>query len=96
MGNRVYVGNLSFDTTRESLEAAFSAVGQVSEISMPTDRESGRLRGFAFVTMGSAQDASGAIAQLNGSTLDGRALRVDEARERSAGGGRRDGGRDRF
>jgi cold-inducible RNA-binding protein len=101
MGNRVYVGNLSYDTTRESLEAAFSAVGQVREISMPTDRESGRLRGFAFVTMGSAQDANAVIAQLNGSMLDGRALKVNEAQERPAGGGGgggggRGGGRDRY
>jgi RNA recognition motif-containing protein len=87
MGNRVYVGNLSYDTTRESLEAAFSAVGQVNEISMLTDRESGRLRGFAFVTMGSAQDANAVISQLNGSMLDGRALKVNEAQERTGGGG---------
>ena len=96
MGNRVYVGNLSYDTTRESLETAFSAVGQVREISMPTDRESGRMRGFAFVTMGSAQDANAAIAQLNGTMLDGRALKVNEAQERPAGGGGRGGGRDRY
>ena len=96
MGNRVYVGNLSYDTTRESLETAFSAVGQVREISMPTDRESGRMRGFAFVTMGSAQDANAAIAQLNGTMLDGRTLKVNEAQERPAGGGGRGGGRDRY
>jgi cold-inducible RNA-binding protein len=96
MGNRVYVGNLSYDTTRESLETAFSALGKVSEISMPTDRESGRLRGFAFVTMGSAQDANAVIAQLNGSMLDGRALKVNEAQERPTGGGGRSGGRDRY
>ena len=96
MGNRVYVGNLSYDTTRESLETAFSALGKVSEIAIPTDRETGRMRGFAFVTMGSAQDANAAIAQLNGSMLDGRALKVNEAQERSAGGGGRSGGRDRY
>ncbi|MBI4700124.1 MAG: RNA-binding protein [Deltaproteobacteria bacterium] len=93
MGNRVYVGNLSYDTTRESLEAAFSAIGQVREISIPTDRESGRMRGFAFVTMGSAQDANAVITQLNGSMLDGRALKVNEAQERPAGGGGGGGGR---
>ena len=96
MGNRVYVGNLSYDTTRESLETAFSAVGQVREIAMPTDRETGRMRGFAFVTMGTAQDANAAIAQLNGSMLDGRALKVNEAQERPTGGGGRGGGRDRY
>src|SRR4051812_31930684 len=87
MGNRLYVGNLSFGTTRETLEAAFSAVGEVREISMPTDRETGQPRGFAFVTMGTAQAASGAISQLNGTMLDGRSLKVNEARERPAGGG---------
>jgi RNA recognition motif-containing protein len=96
MGNRVYVGNLSYDTTRESIETAFAAVGQVGEITIPTDRETGRTRGFAFVTMGSAQDANAAIEQLNGSMLDGRALRVNEARERSAGGGGRSGGRGQY
>jgi cold-inducible RNA-binding protein len=87
MGNRLYVGNLSYSTTRESLEAAFASAGEVREISMPTDRETGQLRGFAFVTMGSAQDANSAIAQLNGMMLDGRSLKVNEAQERPAGGG---------
>ena len=100
MGNRLYVGNLSYNTTQEALEAAFVAVGEVREISMPTDRETGRFRGFAFVTMGSAQEANSAIAQLNGVMLDGRSLKVNEAQERSAGGGggggRGGGGRDRY
>ncbi|WP_437947121.1 RNA-binding protein [Sorangium sp. So ce296] len=87
MGNRLYVGNLSYNTTRESLESAFSGSGEVREISMPTDRETGQMRGFAFVTMGSAQDANSAISQLNGLMLDGRALKVNEAQERPAGGG---------
>ncbi len=88
MGNRLYVGNLSYNTSRESLEAAFASAGDVREIAMPTDRETGQMRGFAFVTMGSAQDANSAIAQLNGMMLDGRALKVNEAQERPAGGGR--------
>ena len=87
MGNRLYVGNLSFNTSRESLEAAFAAAGEVREITMPTDRETGQPRGFAFVTMGSAQAANSAISQLNGSMLDGRALKVNEAQERPQGGG---------
>jgi RNA recognition motif-containing protein len=87
MSNRLYVGNLSYNTTRESLEAAFASAGAVREIAMPTDRETGQLRGFAFVTMGSAQDANSAIAQLNGMMLDGRSLKVNEAQERSFGGG---------
>ncbi len=97
MGNRLYVGNLSYNTTRESLEAAFAAAGEVREISMPTDRETGQPRGFAFVTMGSAQAANSAISQLNGSMLDGRPLKVNEAqelppRECGGGGGYRCGG----
>ena len=109
MGNRLYVGNLSFSTSRESVEAAFAAVGSVSEVAMPTDRETGQPRGFAFVTMGSAQEANDAIARLNGLMLDGRPLRVNEAQERppggggggfggggGGGGGRGGGGRDRF
>src|SRR3984957_16248200 len=92
MGNRLYVGNLSFSTTRESVEAAFAAVGEVREVSMPTDRETGQPRGFAFVTMGSAQAATNAISQLNGAMLDGRALKVNEAQERTQGGGGGGGG----
>jgi cold-inducible RNA-binding protein len=92
MGNRLYVGNLSFNTTRESIEAAFSAAGEVREIAMPTDRETGQMRGFAFVTMGSASAATNAISQLNGAMLDGRALKVNEAQERPAGGGGGGGG----
>jgi RNA recognition motif-containing protein len=87
MGNRLYVGNLSFNTTQATLEAAFAAVGEVREVAMPTDRETGQPRGFAFVTMGSAQAANAAISQLNGSMLDGRQLKVNEAQERPDRGG---------
>lgn len=92
MGNRLYVGNLSFNTTRETLENAFATAGDVSEVAIPTDRETGRPRGFAFVTMGSAAAAAGAIEQLNGAMLDGRPLRVNEAQERTGGGGGGGGG----
>src|SRR5262245_19283147 len=92
MGNRLYVGNLSFSTNKESLTAAFAAVGEVREVNIITDRETGQPRGFAFVTMGSDADAAKAIEALDGSTLDGRALRVNEAQERSGGGGRGGGG----
>ena len=92
MGNRLYVGNLSFNTSREAIEAAFAAAGEVREVSVPTDRETGQPRGFAFVTMGSAQAAATAISQLNGAMLDGRALRVNEAQERPARGGGGGGG----
>lgn len=87
MGNRLYVGNLSFNTSRESLEAAFASAGEVREIAMPTDRETGQPRGFAFVTMGTPAEANNAIAQLNGMMLDGRPLKVNEAQERPTGGG---------
>lgn len=87
MGNRLFVGNLSFGTTQATIEAAFGAVGEVREVALPTDRETGRPRGFAFVTMADAQAAQNAISQLNGSELDGRQIRVDEAQERSGGGG---------
>jgi cold-inducible RNA-binding protein len=92
MGNRLFVGNLSFSTTRESIEQTFAAAGEVREVAMPTDRETGQPRGFAFVTMGNAHDAAAAIQQLNGSTLDGRTIKVDEAQERPQGGGNRGGG----
>jgi RNA recognition motif-containing protein len=89
VGNRLYVGNLSFSTTQAALEAAFAAVGEVREVAMPTDRETGQFRGFAFVTMGNAQAANAAIAQLNGQMLEGRPMKVNEAQERAprAGGG---------
>jgi RNA recognition motif-containing protein len=90
MSNRLYVGNLSFHTAQADLEAAFAAVGEVREVAIPTDRETGQPRGFAFITMGNAAAANAAIAQLNGSILDGRAIKVSEAQERqprSGGGG---------
>lgn len=87
MGNRLYVGNLSFGTTQATIEAAFGAAGEVREVAIPTDRETGQPRGFAFVTMGSAQAAAAAIEQLNGTTLDGRQIRVNEAQERQPRGG---------
>jgi cold-inducible RNA-binding protein len=92
MGNRLYVGNLSFSTSAETIQAAFAKVGEVREVSVPTDRETGQPRGFAFVTMGSAQEANEAISQLNGQMLDGRPLRVNEAQERPPRGGGGGGG----
>lgn len=103
MGNRLFVGNLSFGTSQATIEATFSAIGEVREVTMPTDRETGQPRGFAFVTMGTSQAAAQAIQELNGQTLDGRQIRVDEAQERpqrgggggGGGGGFRGGGRGR-
>ena len=95
MGNRLYVGNLSFTTTQAAIEAAFASAGEVREVTMPTDRETGQPRGFAFVTMGNDKAAAEAISQLNGLLLDGRQLKVNEAQERPprGGGGGYGGGR---
>ena len=95
MGTKLYVGNLSYESTEASLRNAFGAEGrQVREVAVIMDRETGRPRGFAFVQMGSEADAKSAIAALDGQTVGGRTLRVNEAMERSGGGGggRRDGG----
>jgi RNA recognition motif-containing protein len=90
MGTRLYVGNLPFSVAPEALRQAFSASGEVTDVHIVSDRESGQSRGFGFVTMGNAHEAAAAIAAMNGAMLDGRALRVNEAEERpqrSGGGG---------
>lgn len=92
MSTRLYVGNLSYNTSQADLEAFFAAAGEVREVAIPTDRETGQPRGFAFVTMSSASAANSAIAQLNGSMLDGRNLKVNEAQERPARSGGGGGG----
>ena len=79
---RIYVGNLSYTTTEQKLRAAFEAFGAVDEVSIPTDRDSGRPRGFGFVTMADDAQATAAIAGVNGSEVDGRAVRVNEAQPR--------------
>jgi len=100
MGSRLYVGNLPFSASEETVRELFAQDGRgVSEVKLITDRDTGRPRGFGFVEMGSAQDAESAIASLNGFTMDGRPLTVNEAKERSFGGGRgggRGGGFDRY
>jgi cold-inducible RNA-binding protein len=92
MGNRLYVGNLSFNTSQDALRAAFAECGEVSDVHIVTDRETGQPRGFGFVTMGTSQDAEKAMTKMNGATLDGRQLRVNEAEERPRGGGGGGGG----
>jgi RNA recognition motif-containing protein len=87
MGNRLYVGNLSLNTGRDALHVAFANFGQVTEVRLITDRQTGQPRGFGFVTMGNSAAAQAAIAGMNGSSLDGRQLRVNEAEERQQGGG---------
>ncbi|MBL8858253.1 MAG: RNA-binding protein [Planctomycetes bacterium] len=94
MGTKLYVGNLSYSTTEAALRSAFEADGrEVREVAMISDRETGRPKGFAFVQMGSEEDAKQAIAALDGRELDGRPLRVNEAQERQGGGGGGGGGR---
>jgi RNA recognition motif-containing protein len=87
MGNRLYVGNLSYGTTDESLRELFQAHGTVTSAQVIMDRETGRSKGFGFVEMGSDQEAQTAIAALNGQPVDGRNLTVNEARPREGGGG---------
>jgi RNA recognition motif-containing protein len=92
MNTRLYVGNLSFNTTAEGVRTAFQQFGTVSDVHLVTDRETGRSRGFAFVTMGTTEEAAKAIEGMDGKTLDGRPLRVNEAEQRQARGGGGGGG----
>ena len=91
MGSRLYIGNLSWDTTEDTLTAALTEDGRgVKEVNMVMDRETGRPRGFAFAEMANDSDADAAIKALDGQSLDGRELTVNEAKERqprSGGGG---------
>lgn len=108
MSNKLFVGNLSFQTTENDLQDAFSAYGTVTEANLMMDRATNRPRGFAFVTMSTPEEAQSAIAGLNGKDLGGRALTVNVARPREerpgGGGGRREfsggrgggGGRNRY
>ena len=92
----IFVGNLSFNTNEDELRQLFEAYGQVDRVSIMTDRDTGRSRGFGFVEMASNEDGEKAIAALNGSQVGGRTLNVNEARpkvERAGGGGRDRGGR---
>jgi RNA recognition motif-containing protein len=95
MGKKLFVGNLSFDTTSADLEALFAEAGTCESAAVITDRGTGRSRGFGFVEMSSDAEAERAIAELNGRELQGRKLNVSEARERAGGGGGGGGGRPR-
>jgi RNA recognition motif-containing protein len=92
MGTRLYVGNLSFSSTIETVREAFARIGEVTDVHIVTDRATGQSRGFGFVTMGSPAEAQKAIETMNGANLDGRALRVNEAEERPQRGGFGGGG----
>ena len=96
MSNKLFVGNLSFNTTENDLQDAFGAHGTVTETNLMVDRETGRPRGFGFITMSSADEAQKAIEAMNGKEMDGRALTVNIAKpreERPGGGGGGGGGR---
>ena len=98
MTKKLYVGNLSFQTTESDLDNLFAQAGEVESVRIITDRDTGRSRGFGFVEM-SEENADKAIAQFNETELDGRALTVNEARpqvKREGGGGRGGGGYDRY
>ncbi|MBX7054459.1 MAG: RNA-binding protein [Pyrinomonadaceae bacterium] len=90
MSMKLYVGNISFNTTNQDLNDLFGAIGTVESANIIEDRETGRSRGFGFVEMASQAEGENAIAQLNGKEVDGRALKVNEAKpqENRSGGGR--------
>ena len=96
MNNRLYVGNLSFDTTENDLQDLFAACGPVTEVNVVMDRSTNRPRGFGFVTMSTDEAAAAAIEQINGKNVQGRDLTVNLARPREerseSGGGRSRGG----
>ncbi len=96
MSTRLYVGNLSFNATADSVRSAFQEFGTVTDVHLVSDRETGRSRGFAFVTMSTVEEGAKAMQAMDGQNLDGRPLRVNEAEERQqrggGGGGSRGGG----
>jgi RNA recognition motif-containing protein len=93
---KMYIGNLSFDTTKQDLESHFSQFGSVTDVHLPEDRETGRPRGFAFVTMDSKSAMEDAIEACDGKDFGGRDLKVNEAKPREDRGGGGGGGRGRY
>lgn len=89
---KIYVGNLPFSATEDQVRALFSAHGTVESVSLPNDRETGRPRGFGFVEMSNGTEANAAMSKLNGMTVDGRNLTVNEAKPRESRGGFGGGG----
>jgi len=90
---KIYVGNLPFSMDNDALMELFKQYGEVDEAAVVTDRDTGRSRGFGFVTMPDGGEANKAIEAVNGQEVDGRELKVNEARPKKQGGGRRGGGR---
>lgn len=95
MGNRLYIGNLSYEVTQQDLEGLFAQAGTCQSVAVITDRATGQSRGFGFVEMSSGAEAQKAIQQFNGHDLKGRALKVNEAIERNNDRGGNDRGRSR-
>src|SRR5688500_2579969 len=88
----VFVGNMSFEATESGLRSIFEPFGEITRVQLITDRDTGRARGFGFVEMSNDEEAAQAITGLNGTQMDGRALNVNEAKPKTAGGGARGGG----
>jgi len=88
MNSKLYVGNMSFDTTEAGLRTAFGQFGNITDVYVANDRETGRPRGFAFVTFSTAEESKLALEKMHGADLDGRALTVNEARPKENNGGR--------
>lgn len=95
MNSKLYVGNLSFKTTEADLRQAFGQFGSVTDVYVANDRETGRPRGFAFVTFSTAEESKLATEKMNGADLDGRPLTVNEAKPKEASSGGRNFGPDR-
>jgi RNA recognition motif-containing protein len=110
MAKKLFIGGLSWDTTDDGLRQAFASYGEITEAKVITDRDTGRSRGFGFVTFAQNEDAKSAISKMDGTSLDGKTIKVNEAQEKSPrsggrsgggfgggrGGGRGGGGRDRW
>ncbi len=92
MGKKLFVGGLSWDTTDDGLRQAFQSFGEVTEAKVITDRDTGRSRGFGFVTFAEGDEAQAAITAMDGKNLDGKTIKVNEAQEKSPRGGGRSGG----
>ena len=92
MAKKLFVGGLSWDTTDDGLRKAFASYGEITEAKVITDRDTGRSRGFGFVTFARDEDAKTAISKVDGTSLDGKTIKVNEAQEKSPRGGGRSGG----
>ena len=92
MAKKLFVGGLSWDTTDDGLRQAFASYGEITEAKVITDRDTGRSRGFGFVTFSQDDNAKTAISKMDGTSLDGKTIKVNEAQEKSPRGGGRSGG----